>query len=224
MAIIRTYTDEQDWIAASVQAITGSLEQDVRDNGASSLALSGGSTPYPIYQQLAKESVLWEKVSLISVDERFVPKDSPEYNWSKIESALGESFLDRVSQVCAFEYASDRSQSLEHVERCLPGKPGVVVLGMGADGHVASLFPGQPFGDHRTVVATTAPDTYETQERLSLSADYILSAQKIVLLLKGESKADAVDILMDQEYPAEKFPAMLILDHPDCEIHWLREV
>ena len=223
MAIIRTYTDEQDWIAASVQAITGSLEQDIRDNDASSLALSGGSTPYPIYQQLGTEPVLWEQVSLISVDERFVPADDPEYNWAKIVSALGEELIARVKRTCAFTYAASREESLRVVEDCLPDRPGIVVLGMGTDGHIASLFPGQPFGDNRTVVATTAPDSYETQERMSLSADYILSAQKIVLLLKGESKANAVDILMDQEYPAEQFPATLILDHPDCEIHWLRE-
>lgn len=223
MATIRTYNSESDWVYSATTAITDGLASEIQTSGSTTLALSGGSTPYPIYQSLSNASILWEQVGLISVDERYVPTDSPEYNWAKIGDSIGDNLLDRVASVCAFEYLDSRDQALAKVESCLPDRLGVVVLGMGEDGHIASLFPGQPFGEGSRVVGTTAPESYSTQERMSLSAEYIMKSGQIILLLRGESKANTVDILMDQEYSAEQFPAMILLDHPNVQIHWLRD-
>ncbi|MFB6225158.1 MAG: 6-phosphogluconolactonase, partial [Candidatus Paceibacteria bacterium] len=101
-----------------------------------------------------------------------------------------------------------------------------VVLGIGDDGHFASLFPHGMYWEHnvqaRTVISQ-APEHMDVTERLSLSPHVILQSSYIVVLLKGKNKQSVVEELARGEQSITDFPARILLQHPRCSIWWSKE-
>jgi len=125
-----------DWVARA-------LAESVSEGRRVSLALSGGSTPGPVYRELAKRDAPWEQVDFYFVDERFVPPDHPESNYLLAEEALFKPLGVPLHQIFRMQgERADRDQAARDYEKLLPPVLDVVVLGMGEDGHTASLFPG----------------------------------------------------------------------------------
>ncbi len=205
------------WIQASVELIVKELLRDIQLSGQASLGLSGGNTPYPVYQALALDSRIdWSKVSLVQVDERYVPVGDSEYNWTKIIDALGADVVMRSPHVCAFDTSVSREESVRIMNDCLPEKVSVMILGMGTDGHTASLFPRGVWDTGENSLVTDAPSQYPTQERLSVSAEYILQSESIILLIQGEEKTSLLqEVMISSE---SDLPVGMLLSHPNVQV------
>ncbi len=176
-----------DWVAASLRAV---LEQQDR----ASVALPGGSTPGLFLAALGKQDLPWKRITLLPTDERFVPADHPRSNERMMRAALepallaGAEWLSFSSEEPSLSLEDFAAQLGEQVTRLLPLS--VVVCGMGEDGHIASLFPGdeaarmlQPAGPS---IVPAFPIGLEP--RLSLSAHVLRGAQEAALLFAGEVK------------------------------------
>ena len=95
------------------------------------------------------------------------------------------------------------------------------VLGIGQDGHIASLFPGGKYLKHQeeTVIQTSAPRDFAVGKRISLTVESILSSSEILIMLVGENKQEALQEMLEGEKPATQFPAKFLLAHPNVRIY-----
>jgi 6-phosphogluconolactonase len=180
------------------------------------LALAGGSTPAATYRELAELPVDWSRVHLFLSDERYVSPDDENSNFRVIRESLIERIEIASEQVHAFPTdlpAETVANSCEEQIRTLvPGSPlpafDLLLLGIGADGHTASLFPGQPEvrEQERLVVATAnelATPPGPPLRRLTFTLPLINAANVVAVIASGEEKAAAIGMAVRQEKPAE---------------------
>jgi 6-phosphogluconolactonase len=180
------------------------------------LALSGGSTPRMLYEILARGRVPWKHLELFWGDERCVPPDREESNFHMAREAmlknapLVESQIHRIRGEDPPDLESARYE--DEITRVVPanrtGLPSFdwILLGMGDDGHTASLFPGaelSPRGDLCGVARH--PET--GQRRVSFTFDLINAAAHVSFLVTGPGKADMLAAIIGQTAGREKFPA-----------------
>jgi 6-phosphogluconolactonase len=179
------------------QEAAGWMARNLRDALAArpraSLALSGGGTPGPAYRALADMVLPWERVDVYFVDERFVPPDHADSNYRMVEDTLLKPLRLPSSQVFRMQgEREDRDTAAREYEATLPPVLDVVLLGMGPDGHTASLFPGHPALEERErrVLAVVGPKP--PPWRMTLTLPVLLSARAVLNLVAGAGKADAV--------------------------------
>ena len=180
------------------------------------IAVSGGSTPRRLFSLLAgefRQAVDWGRVRLFQVDERCVPPDHAESNWRM----LYESLLAHVPEISAFRIEAERPGAAEEYEalirkRVAPGAGGVprfdvVLLGMGIDGHTASLFPGTAALEERDrlVVLNEAPQLGTT--RATMTFPLLEAAARRWFLVTGREKSRAFSRVQRGELPAGRLDA-----------------
>ncbi len=181
------------------------IAQALRD-GARSLVLAGGTTPRRCYELLAELDVEWGRVSVLFGDERCVPPLDPESNYRMAKEVL----LDRVLPASVYRIPADLGPDegadlyAEVVEFVAPFD--LVILGVGEDGHTASLFPGHPAlkADGLTVGIRDAPKP--PSERVSLTLEVLRDARRVIILATGAGKADAVARAKRGEVPSGMIP------------------
>ncbi len=215
---LRVYADAAELSQRAAEAVAAALNNAVRTTGTCSLVLSGGSTPRTLYSILAAQyhaRIPWPHVHVFWGDERYVPPDDSRSNYRMAKEAL----LDHVpcpaanihkmpthcsnADVAAREYeATLRS----HFAGEWPGFD-LVLLGLGDDGHTASLFPGSLALAEKTrwVVATTAP--VEPRLRLTLTLPALTAATTIYVLVAGSSKAPALRHVLEGVGDWIRYPA-----------------
>lgn len=170
-----------------------SLQDALKTHPRASLALSGGGTPGPAYRALADIKLPWERVDVYFVDERFVPPDHKDSNYLLVEDTLLKPLRLPSSQVFRMQgEREDRDAAARDYEALLPPVLDVVLLGMGPDGHTASLFPGHPALEERErrVLAVVGPKP--PPWRMTLTLPVLLSARAVLNLVAGAGKAEAV--------------------------------
>ena len=216
---IQTFTKEQDWIKASTEKIANNLYEQIQAKGEANLAVSGGTTPFVIYQELAKQALDFTKIDLIQVDERYVPETNPESNWQSIAKSFDE--VD-FRQIVRFEYSDQIQNSLARAQSQLPPQLGITILGMGIDGHFASLFAGGEYWDNPNLdkaIITQAPANYPTRERLSLSPEYIYNSEQIIILIKGEDKYTQLQKQLQNPIRTTNWPLEYLYNHPNISVY-----
>jgi len=198
------------------------LQGAVRKNGHASVALSGGNTPRDAYALLARDpAVDWTKVDVFWVDERAVPAsdDRSNYRWAK--AALLEAAhvpADRVHRMTAD--AADRAAAAKDYERLIrervevdaDGVPAfdVMVLGVGEDGHTASLFPGDPPVVPAEGLVIAVPAKGPREARLSVTPLVIEHARWLIVLAVGAAKRDALERVWAAQGDIRQTPARVI--------------
>ncbi|MCG8470212.1 MAG: 6-phosphogluconolactonase [Gemmatimonadetes bacterium] len=162
-------------------------------HGEVSIALSGGSTPRPVYRALARDpTVAWPRLQVFFADERVVPFDDPASNYRLAR----ETLLDHVSiapgRIHAMPAeAEDVSAAAADYGRRLPERLDLLILGIGEDGHTASLFPGSDaLTTSRRVTVSRAP--VAPYDRITITPAVIASARLVVVLVAGRRKAPAL--------------------------------
>lgn len=181
-----------------------------RESDRFSLALSGGSTAYSCYSQLAKESIDWSVVVAVWGDERCVPLDHEDSNYALAKAA----FLDQVTPL-ADVHPMDCTQGVDAYESKIAGLAPLdfVHLGMGDDGHTASLFPGSPALDepeHKLVVATG--DDLHPHPRMSLTFSAINSAELVAFTVMGKNKREMFERVQNgEDLPATRVSAKRVV-------------
>jgi 6-phosphogluconolactonase len=173
-------------------------------------ALSGGNTPVYIYKALARCDLPWGDIQIFQVDERFVPKDSRSSNYRMIR----ENLLDVVSMPEKNIHVVDTSASspdnaAKAYEQELAGffrlQPGrfprfdIIMLGLGEDGHTASLFPGSHLLDDTDRLALAVKLDYELHDRITLTVQVINHARHIIFLIQGAHKALALKKVVEKK-------------------------
>lgn len=210
-------------------SIAERIRRTVEQQGRFSIALAGGNTPKGLYERLASgfaNTVPWSKVYVFWGDERYVPRDDPRSNYRMARLAL----LDHVnippanvhivptSLASADETAIEYEKMLHHY--FAPGNPvfDLILLGMGTDGHTASLFPNAPAlrEKRRWVVSVIAPA--DPPVRISMTLPVLLQAKVIQFLIAGQDKAAKLrEIICDDEHGL-KYPAGVVLNAVEPEI------
>lgn len=198
---------------AAAGQLAGWIGQAVSGRGRCRLALAGGSTPAPVYGELARLPVAtstWHGVHVFFGDERAVPPDHPDSNYAMARSRL----LDRVAipaeQVHRMEAErADREVAAAEYSRLLEEPLDVLILGMGPDGHTASLFPGSPaLGERRKrVVPVVGPKP--PPQRLTITPPVISEARTVLVLATGADKADMVARALGPATSPRAVPATL---------------
>jgi 6-phosphogluconolactonase len=178
-----------------------------------SLALAGGATPLPVYRELAGPTgdvVPWSRLELFFGDERAVPPTDEESNYGQIERALGA----RLRQVVRVERMEGERADLEAAalayERALPVALDLVLLGMGEDGHVASLFPESPALDERARRVVPVLGPAPRRARLTITPPVLAAARRVVILVRGRAKAERVARVVAGDDGGPRLPAMLV--------------
>lgn len=193
-----------DWLDRELRAA-------IAERGSCSVALSGGRSPRPFLADLAARALPWGQVRFFFVDERCVPPDDPESNFRMACEALFEPARIDPAHIHRMEgERADRDAAARDYEALLPAQLDVVFLGIGEDGHTASLFPGSPLLDEhvRKVAATFGPKP--PPWRLTLTPPVLLAARKTAMITAGKGKAHAVARALVGDAPVKDVPARLV--------------
>jgi 6-phosphogluconolactonase len=174
--------------------------------GSFALAASGGTEPWDMYRRLAEFEIEWKRVEVFQVDERVAPDGDPDRNLTHLLESLPEAARDRVRAMPVTD--EDLEGAAARYAQHLPDSLDLVHLGLGPDGHTASLVPGDPVlevDDRR--VATTG--VYQGHPRMTLTYPELERARRIFWLITGESKRDPLGWLMagDPSIPAGRVEA-----------------
>lgn len=205
------------------------IRAGLSERGSAAVALAGGSTPYPLYRRLAEEPLDWTRVTILPSDERWVAQDHEACNLRAIRAAFADAnpnfgalVPDDPGPVPSLDTAC---ATLTDIDRPLD----VCVLGMGADGHFASLFPGAPElqtaldPDDATALAIVQPDPMPEDApfpRVSLTLSAIAASDYVVLLIRGERKRQVLASARNAD--PRRYPVAALLAQPELplEIHW----
>ncbi|MGB2629751.1 MAG: 6-phosphogluconolactonase [Candidatus Omnitrophota bacterium] len=203
-------------------------QEAVSERGIFTVALSGGSTPVEFYRKLSmeKDRFPWDKTHVFLVDERFVPFDKEDSNYGMIRKNLLEPAGIKVDNVHFLrEWDEDIELSADKYEGIMKGFFGskgsdfprfdLIVLGVGEDGHVASLFPGDPALAEDKKLAVSVKNDSARHERISITFPVINSARYIVFLATGAKKAKVMKEVLEEENP--DLPATRV-DLPDGKV------
>jgi 6-phosphogluconolactonase len=187
----------EDVAAAAAADIAEALGE-----GARTLVLAGGTTPRRFYELLSQIDVTWGRVSVLFGDERCVPPNHPDSNFRMAREAL----LGRVAPATVYrmpaELGPDEAAGLyAHVIASIAPLD-VVVLGVGEDGHTASLFPGHPALKASGLAIGIRDSPKPPPQRVTLTLGALQSARRVIILATGAGKADAVARAKRGEVPS----------------------
>jgi len=213
---------------ALFETVQGSLQQDLAKNPSVTLMLSGGSTPGPLYERLSQAELEWSRVHVALVDERWVEASHEASNQQLIQRTLLQNKASNASFLAMKNKAETPfAGEVECQAQCatLPAPYSVCLLGMGPDGHTASLFPNargleQALESSELCAAIEANPSEVTGawvERMTLTPKAILGAKKLVLLITGEDKwqvYEAAKVAVD----VKAIPVAAILQQPYIEL------
>ena len=218
-ANVHVYASAGEAARACAQRAAELLIKRLEDADHATLAVSGGSTPKMMFPVLAASAVDWKRVHLFQVDERRVPPEDAQSNYRLIHaqlitpSGIPSENVHRIRGEMWGDAAAERyAEEIQRFFRIAPGASpvfDVVHRGMGAEGHTASLFPGEPLiGDvTRLVAAVTVPAT--PPERVTLLPGPLTAARHTLMLVCGSDKAPALQQVLTRKYEPFHMPAQL---------------
>ncbi len=220
---VRVFEDMEELSWAAATAFEQLSRIKTIDKKPFTVAASGGSTPKLLFELLANPGfqgrIRWSNLQLFQVDERCVPPDDPQSNYRMIRQSLLEAVslpednFHRMKAELPDRDAAARAYS-DELARVLHPAPGefprfdLIFLGMGPDGHTASLFPGSAGLDEREkwVIPNFAPSL--KSNRLTLTFPVLNAAEHVIFLVAGEDKAETLREVL--EGPTGKFPSQLV--------------
>jgi 6-phosphogluconolactonase len=221
--------DKSDLVNRALRIIVGRIEEAIAKRGICTIALAGGSTPKPLYEHLASQGLPWEKIHVFWGDERYVPADHPDSN----QKMARQAWLDRVEfpavnihpmPTMANDPQGDAATHNEEL-RCFFQLTGdempqfdIILLGMGDDGHTASLFPNTEaldVGDRLITVGNKGDDP-----RITFTVPLINAARNIIFLVAGTNKQPALHKIFHENIDPKDYPSKLIQPQ-DGRLWWL---
>jgi len=220
---LASYETASEMMQSLSAQIASELLAAIALRGRACLAVPGGSTPGPLFDQLSQAPLDWANVTVMLTDERWVPTDSPRSNTGLIKNRL------LVNAASAARYIALYAPGLDHVggaralsQQVAPNLPvDVLVLGMGTDMHTASLFPGAPElsfaqSELADAVMPMVPVGSDLEPRVTLSAQALETARQTHVLILGEEKKTAL-ARAQKLSPAEAPIAQFL---PNATVHW----
>jgi len=216
----RVFSDAAAAALACADHIAGLLVEAIGERGRATLAVSGGSTPRLLFDALVKRDVPWQAVQLFWADERAVPPDHPDSNFRLAKehliapAAIPDGNVHRIfgelpPGEAAHRYAEEVIAAFRLARGELP-RFDLVQLGMGPDGHTASLFPGDSRISDRTGIADAVTAPKPPPERVTVLPGVLLAASHLVFLVSGHDKKEAMRNVFHEPDRPERYPAQAI--------------
>ncbi len=208
--MIHKYRDMDSLVNELTPKINDVLETAIEQKKKASILLSGGNTPIQLYQKLSNCNIEWHKVSIGLVDERFVSTNSPFSNEKMIRDTLIKNKAKNaqfIGMIWDDNYQINLKMANEAYKTFIDAD--VLILGMGIDGHTASLFPNDMASENSmtekvpVLLNTSAPSMPE--QRITLNRAFINSSENIYLLIQGKEKASTYKEAMRLKYPISYF-------------------
>lgn len=218
-------TSDTDFAHKAVEWVSHRMKRAIEDRGQCIIGLSGGSTPKQIYRLLGQEDIDWSKVFVHLVDERYVPAIHEDSNQGMVRHTL---LMHAHIPETHFIFP-DTTLPIDECVQDFEGKmhalwshhlTDVCILGMGPDGHIASLFPPlQPhmMDDTRLVIHTTT-DSFVIRDRITLTLNPIASAASHVFLLTGADKKRTWNEMMSGTEDQARWPVKRLLSEQDDDV------
>ncbi len=228
---IHIYDTSEQTVCAIAQLIAKNTNQQADRQQYYNVALSGGNTPKLLFQIIVSEfayKVRWESLRLFWVDERCVPPSDKDSNYGMTYQHLlnkisipetnifrmkGEN--DPVAEAIRYQSVLDKELTLKN------GIPvfDLVLLGMGDDGHTASIFPDNMSLLHADETVAVARHPQSGQKRITLTGEIIRQARQRIFLITGKSKSIVLSDMLNKSKSAETYPAFYFLFLPDTEVY-----
>lgn len=226
---VREFPNDDAWAWACAVTVAAALRRDLDDKPRARLLVSGGTTPAPVFRALAQAPLAWDRVDIALVDERWLLPDDPDSNTHLVR----ENLLRSHAAAARFEPLTRPGRSIEaavaDANLHASNPPGVVLLGMGDDGHTASLFPRmRGLADalaspthYVAVDATGCPGAGPWLRRISLTPAGLAPAHTRILLLRGEEKRKVFESALDGD-DATAMPVRIAFQAPGAElqVYW----
>lgn len=221
----------QDQIARLVHAIAAALAADLAQEGRALLAVSGGRSPIPLFHALAQAPIDWPRVTLTLVDERFVPPDHADSNAALVRAHLLQGKAAAARFLPLVDDPQDLAGCVARANtrlRALAQPFSAALLGMGDDGHTASLFPGAAelaagldLGNTQHYLAISPP--HAAHQRISLSLAALLQSRHLLLSIAGEAKR-AVYAQASAPPPSPLLPISFVIQQTQTafDAYWTR--
>lgn len=216
------YPDRDALFLGLSDVIASELSEAVHAKGAASFSVPGGTTPGPIFDTLSGVDLDWAKVAVFLNDERWVGEDNPRSNTRLIKERLIRGRAAMAQHVPLYAPSAQPEDQLAHLAVGLaPHLPiTVLLLGMGADMHTASLFPGadrleEALSPAAPVLMALRADA-AGEPRITLTAPVLRAAEHIHILITGAEKRAALERAL--HLPPSEAPVRVVLDH--ATVHW----
>jgi 6-phosphogluconolactonase len=221
---VRTLTTPQELFAAAAEEIFHATEEAIEERGRFTIALSGGSTPKSLYNLLATNARIalpWDRMYFFWSDERHVGPDDPESNYrmaneamlSKVPVPAGNIFRIHGENPDAAAVAQDYEQTILQFFDLKSGQVprfDLILLGLGPDGHTASLFPGTAgLNENSKLVIANWVEKMKTN-RISFTLPLLNAAECVAFLVSGTDKAAMLKTVLEGDGPPEQYPAKLV--------------
>ena len=224
------YDDAAEMAAAVAGDIGFVIESAIDARGGCVIALAGGKTPLPIYEKLAATKLDWKRVTIIPTDERIVPLGDPLSNIT----AIGKTFLSKGARVIPI--VSEAAKDYRAAGKAADARLGdlhwpldLCLLGVGADGHTASIFPGPDYdeainGPRERRALGVMPEPLPPEApvaRITLSRAAIVSAKALMIAVTGDAKRKVIEAAIKQG-PSSAYPIGRVLADAELpvDIHW----
>lgn len=225
--IVEVLPDKNALVQRALTIVVDKMQTAIAARGLCTIALAGGSTPKPLYEQLATQSLPWDKIHIFWGDERYVPPDHPDSN----EGMARHAWLDKVAfpsanihpiSTAKADPAASADQHETELQQFFQLQPGafpsfdMILLGIGDDGHTASLFPHTDALQVRDRLITVG--NKDGQPRITFTASLINHARAVLFLVAGASKRPALAQIFAAVADEATYPARLI--QPEGEVWW----
>jgi 6-phosphogluconolactonase len=230
---IRKFKDLGELSDAAAHAFVEIAALSIKERGRFLVALSGGNTPMRLYQLLGSErfqdQVDWKQTHFFWGDERCVPVDDPGNSYGQVKAALLDGVKPPPENIHRIESELEPSEAAKKYALTLKEfavlpfawpRFDLVLLGMGDDGHTASLFPGSPVEVDPPTLAVTANYQDRPANRVTLTQNVFNSARHVYFLVSGASKTQTLKNVLEGEYKPDLYPAQRI-DPLDGQVFWL---
>jgi 6-phosphogluconolactonase len=223
---LRVYEDKREIAEAATLDFVERAQAAIRASGRFAVALAGGSTPRTAYETVARDhagSLDWSRVHVFFGDERAVPPDHEDSNYKMAkETMLDHLPIGSVHRMRGELPPEEAATEYEQDLRVFFGEPprfDLVMLGIGGDGHTASLFPETPALEVTDRLAVANPVPRLDTTRITLTAPVINAAGAVVFLVAGEDKAEALREILEGDADPHAYPAKLI--QPNGDLVWM---
>jgi len=224
---LKILPDKQALVQYTAERIVRLATATLELNEQFSIALSGGSTPKPVYEMLADKFdpfMDWSRIHLFFGDERNVPPDDEGSNYRMVKEALLDKIDipdDNVHRIKGEDYPDEAAEAYaKEIADFFAGEEGYFdlnLLGMGDDGHTASLFPGtEAVHEKEKLVIAHHVEAKGNFFRVSQTFPVILGSANIMFLVSGEGKAEALKAVLEGEFAPDTYPSQVIArsEHP----------
>ncbi len=227
---VEIFPNLSDLVERSHDLVKEKIEKTIATQGLCSLVLAGGSTPKPLYEKLSQDSLPWNKIHIFWGDERYVPPTHPDSN----EKMARTAWLDRVTipetnihpmPTLSSNPELDAAKYDQHIREFFSVQPGqfphfdLVLLGMGDDGHTASLFPQTKALTKKDRLITVGNKNEEP--RLTFTVPLINAASCVLFMVAGAGKQKALEQVFLPQGDDFSYPSRLI--KPQGELWWFLE-